>query len=175
MARPVEAGDRRPLPSMKRLVAMLLFVLGPVLVWGTPELTDTRGWLHLNGYTHHFDAPGANDNIFGVGFTWYDRRHGSPLAAWEGDVFRDSGRKLSAYVGRSWTFPLGDRIGAGLSAAVMYHHNFARQNRWRVLPVGFPFLEARSGSLKLRAYYVPPFRSRHDQQIAFQVHMPVWR
>lgn len=160
---------------MNRLAATLLFLLGAGVGRSAPEFIDTRGWLHLNGYTHHFDAPGANDNIFGAGFTWYDRRHGSPLVAWEGEVFRDSGRKLSAYLGRSWTFSIGDHIGAGLTAAVMYHQNFARQNRWRVLPVGLPFLETRSRSLKLRVYYVPPFRSRHDRQIAFQAQVPVWR
>src|SRR5437870_3587879 len=58
-----------------------------------PEISEARGWLHLNGYTHHFDAPGANDNLFGLGLTWYVQRFGSPAVAWEGDVFEDSGRK----------------------------------------------------------------------------------
>jgi hypothetical protein len=142
-----------------------------------PELTQTRGWLHLNGYTLHFDAPDANDQLWGAGFTWYKRRYGTTALAWEGDVFQDSARKLCAYAGASWTFnTFATRFGRpGLTAALMYHRNFARQNRACVLPVALPFWETGGERVKLRVYYIPPLRSRHDQQISLQLLVPFWR
>ncbi|HVS51803.1 MAG TPA: hypothetical protein VHD62_05555 [Opitutaceae bacterium] len=139
-----------------------------------PQADEARGWLHLDGYTHHFDAPGAESRILGVGFTWYVRRFGVPATAWEADLFQDSACKLSGYAGRSWTLPLP--LGnIGVTGALMYHRNFAAQNRWRVLPVALPFWELSGRTLKLRAYYIPPVRSRHDEQIALQVLVPWWR
>ncbi len=140
----------------------------------SPELTESRGWLHLNGYTHHFDAPGANDDLYGAGFTWYTRRYGPLATAWEADVFEDSGKKLCGYVGHSWTLPL--QFGSvGVTGALMYHRNFVKQTPTRVLPVALPFLETRGERVKLRVYYIPPVRSRHDQQISFQLLVPFWR
>jgi hypothetical protein len=139
------------------------------------QADEARGWLHLDGYTWHFDAPGANSRIFGLGATWYVRRFGRPATAWEADIFQDSACKPSGYVGRSWTFrlPLVGRVGA--TGALMYHRNFAAQNRWRVLPVVLPFWELNLRTAKLRAYYIPPVRSRHDEQVAVQLMLPLWR
>src|SRR5262245_16473477 len=101
------------------LPRLALVLLGCVTLGrAAPEFTQTRGWLHLNGYSHHFDAPDANDQLWGAGFTWYARRYGTTALAWEGDVFQDSGRKLCAYAGTSWTF--STRFGhPGLTAALM--------------------------------------------------------
>lgn len=152
----------------------LLFLGCVALAQAAPELTQTRGWLHLNGYTVHFDAPDANDQLWGAGFTWYTRRYGTTAFAWEGDVFQDSARKLCAYGGASWTF--ATRFGhPGLTAALMYHRNFAKQNHACVLPVALPFWEIGGERAKLRVYYIPPVRSRHDQQISFQLLVPFWR
>jgi hypothetical protein len=141
---------------------------------GLPEITDSYAMLHLNGYTHHFDAPGANDKLFGLGITLYDRRAGRVTMAWEGDVFFDSGNQLSGYVGRSWTLPLS--FGkAGVTAALMYHRNFLKQNNAGVLPVGLPYWETPGRSLRLRFYYVPGMRNASDHQIAIQLLAPLRR
>lgn len=138
------------------------------------EFTNTRVWLHLNGYTHHFDAPGANDDLYGAGFSWYARRYGRVVTAWEGDLFQDSGKRLCAYAGHSWSLPL--HYGSvGVTGALMYHRNFASQTRTCILPVAFPFLETKGARFKLRVYYIPPVRSPHDQQVSLQLLLPFWR
>src|SRR3954464_12176476 len=99
-----------------------------------------RGWIHLNGYTHHFAAPDANDNLFGLGATWYVQKWGKIARAWETDVFRDSGCKLSGYAGHSWTYRM-HYANAGVTGALMYHRNFSKYNRWSTLPVALPYAE----------------------------------
>ena len=138
------------------------------------EFTQARGWLHLNGYSHHFAAADANDQLLGFGFTHYRRRYGRVLPAWELDLFQDSARKLSTYGGHSWTVPF-ERFSVGATAALMYHRNFATQNQLRILPVAFPFIETRGTRLKARLYYVAPVRNASDQQIAVQIMFPLWR
>jgi hypothetical protein len=135
------------------------------------EFSDHRGWLHLNGYSHHFAASDANDRLLGIGFTHYRRLYGRVLPAWEFDMFQDSGQKFSAYIGHSWTVPF-EWFSAGITGAIMYHRNFAAQNKLRTLPVAFPFIETRGTRLKVRLYYVPPVRSASDQQIALQLMLP---
>jgi hypothetical protein len=138
---------------------------------GRPEAAR---WLHLNGYTHHFSAsPEANDNLFGLGLTWGERRSGRLAAAWETDIFRDSGRRLSGYVGQSLVYRF-NRVSVGATGALMYHRNFLKYNRWGVFPVGLPFVETRGDALKLRFYYVPPVRSPSDHQVAVQL-LAAWR
>src|SRR3954464_10992551 len=105
---------------MKPLLAALFLAACSPLCAANAEFTQTRGWLHVNGYTHHFDAPGANDQLWGAGFTWYTRTYGPMATAWEADVFQDSGRKLCAYAGGSLTTPT--RWGNfGVTGALMYH------------------------------------------------------
>lgn len=140
-----------------------------------PEFAADRGWLHLNGYSHHFAAPDANNKILGLGYTWYVRRYGARAVAWEADAFQDSAKKFSGYVGRSWTFRLGELGGVGVTGALMYHRNFKKQTSLGVLPVALPYLELRGRAMKLRAYYIPPVRDPNDHQIALQVMLPVWR
>lgn len=136
-----------------------------------PEFTQFRTWLHVNGYTYHFAAPGANDRLLGVGFTRYMPRRHFVIRAWEGDLFQDSGRRLSGYVGQSWTVPTR-LVSLGLTGAVMYHRNFASHNRLWTLPVAFPFLEAGGPRVKARLYYVIPARRASDQQVALQLMLP---
>jgi hypothetical protein len=151
-------------------------------IWIIPSATHAaveperwRGYLHLNGYTYHFAAPGTNDKLFGTGLTWYTQAWGRWLTAWEADVFQDSACKPSGYVGHSWTLPF--RFGSlGATGAIMYHRNFKTQNPYRVLPVVLPFAETTIyRGAKLRAYYIPPVRSRCDQQIALQLLLPFRR
>lgn len=153
---------------MKLAVLVLFAGVGNACAQENPA----RGWLHLNGYTHHFEAPDANDNLLGVGATWYVKKWGRIARAWEADLFQDSGRKLSGYVGQSLTYR-GRFANAGVTAALMYHRNFAKQNRWSVLPVALPYAELPLGKFSLRAYYIPPLRRGSDQQIAFQVLVPM--
>jgi hypothetical protein len=158
---------------MKLIPAAFLLTCAVTIARAAPEFSQTRGWLHLNGYTHHFDAPGANDQLWGAGFTWYTRTYGAMVTAWEADVFQDSGRKLCAYAGGSLTTPT--RWGNfGVTGALMYHRNFAKQTPMKILPVALPFWETRGERLKLRIYYIPPVRSRTDQQISFQLLVPFW-
>jgi hypothetical protein len=137
------------------------------------ELSGVKHWIHLNGYTHHFSAPDANNNLMGFGFTSRDQRFSRLSLGWEADVFRDSGCKLSAYAGRSVTYRFR-ACSVGVTGALMYHHNFAKQNRWGLLPVALPFIETGGDLLRARLYYVPPVRSVHDHQIAIQMLVP-WR
>ena len=159
--------------SMRSLAQVLLGLLLSCPLAQAEEVR-ARGWVHLNGYTHHFDAPDANDNVFGLGVTWHTRKWGRVVEAWEADVFRDSGYKLSAYAGYSWAYRM-PYLNAGVTGALMYHRNFARQNPWSVLPVGLPFLEMPRQNFSVRAYYIPPVRHRCDHQIAFQMLVPFAR
>lgn len=162
--------------SFARLTSLLfVWTMLPSIALAALNDDATRGWLHLNGYSHHFDAPDANDQLFGVGLTWYVKKFGRPVQAWELDVFRDSGRKLSGYVGRSWSLPLGRHALVGVTGALMYHRNFARYNNASIMPVGLPFLEVGNRAVRARAYYVPPLRKASDHQIALQVMLPLWR
>jgi len=153
---------------VKRLLLSLWFCAGIVPVCAQSEFTAHRGWVHLNGYSHHFAAADANDQLLGLGYTHYRQRYGRVIRAWELDVFQDSARKFSGYVGHSWTVPF-KHFSAGVTGAVMYHRNFAAQNKLKTLPVAFPFLETRGTRLKARLYYVAPVRRASDQQIALQL------
>ena len=63
-----------------------------------------------------------------------------------------------------------DSIGA-----IMYHRNFIKQDRACILPAALPFWETSGENLRLRVYYIPPVRSRHDHQVSFQLLLPFWR
>lgn len=148
----------------------LLFLGLLILPWRTAAgAEEGGGWVHLNGYSHHLNAANANGHLWGLGFTWPVKPYGSPATAWEGDVFRDSGRKLSAYVGHSWTWPLGRFAGVGITGAIMHHRNFAKYNAASLMPVGLPYLETKGRALRWRVYYIPPVRSPSDRQVAVQL------
>ena len=138
------------------------------------EPIAARGYLHLNGYTRHFSAPDANDALYGLGWTWYTQPRGRLLTAFEADIFEDSGRKLSAYIGYSWTatFRLAN---LGVTGALMRHRNFSPYNHACLLPVALPYGEFLVHGVKLRAYYVPPIRRKTDHQVAFQLMVPLLR
>lgn len=153
---------------VKHVVFFLIGLAFATRLGAQAEFTRHHGWIHLNGYSHHFAADDANDQLLGLGYTHYRRRYGPVIPAWEFDVFQDSGKKLSTYVGHSWTVPF-KHLSAGVTAAVMYHRNFAAHNRLSTAPVAFPFLESRSERLKVRVYYIPPVRRASDQQIAVQI------
>src|SRR5215212_6920637 len=82
-----------PMILIRRMFFLFVFVTWPASrdAYGA-DMARARGWLHANGYTHHFAAPGANDNILGAGFTWYTWRSENLATAWEAVVFQDSGR-----------------------------------------------------------------------------------
>jgi hypothetical protein len=165
-------GDYREIIMHRIFLTLLL--LGGVMNRAVAEEVRARGLLHLNGYTHHFDAPDANDNLFGLGATWYVKRWGRVARAWETDLFQDSGSKLSGYVGHSWTYRRA-YVNVGVTGALMYHRNFEKQNAWRVLPVGLPYAELPLRHFSMRAYYIPPVRNHCDHQIALQVLVPFSR
>lgn len=159
---------------MKRYGLMLFLLVGAASLRADQEFTANRGWLHVNGYSHHLAAPDANDALLGFGFTYYRRGYGRFLPAWEGDVFQDSARKPSVYLGHSWTMPTR-RVSFGVTAALMYHRNFAAYHSAGIMPVAFPFLETRGSRVKARVYYIPPIRKASDQQIAVQIMAPLFR
>lgn len=133
---------------------------------------ERRAWIHLNGYSHHFSADGANDRLWGAGFTLRrSDRHGL-RRAWETDVFLDSGRRPAAYAGQSWAVQRRP-VSFGATGAIMHHRNFSKQNRLKTMPVALPFLEFGSRAIKLRLYYVPPVRSPSDHQVAIQLLVPI--
>jgi hypothetical protein len=162
--------------AIRNLVVLLgAWSIGPIVSGRAAEAERSRGYIHLNGYTHHFAAPGTNATIFGTGVTWYTRSWTRLQTAWEADVYQDSAYKLSGYAGHSWTVPL--RFGSvGATGALMYHRNFAKQSPLRILPVALPFVETTVfRGAKIRAYYIPPVRNRCDEQIAFQLMIPFRR
>lgn len=162
---------RRPVhPPMRRLLFFLIACAVAAHLHAESEFAAHRGWLHLNGYSHHFAVDDANDRLLGIGYTHYRRLYGRVLPAWEFDAFQDSAKKFSGYVGHSWTLPLR-ALSCGVTGAIMYHRNFAAQNQLKTLPVAFPFVESRGTGLKVRAYYIPPLRRASDAQLAVQV---VW-
>jgi hypothetical protein len=156
-------------------VLLGLWSIGPIENASAAEAQRWRGYVHLNGYSHHFAAPGTNANILGTGVTWYTRSWGRVQTAWEADVFQDSAWKLSGYAGHSWTMPF--RLGSvGATGALMYHRNFEKQCPVGVLPVILPFAETTVfRNAKLRAYYIPPLRNKCDEQVAFQLLIPFRR
>jgi hypothetical protein len=162
----------RTVTVMSRWFTMFAAIASFATAHAAPE--TARRWIHLNGYTHHFAAPDANDQLFGAGLTWYAQPSQRLATAWELDAFQDSGRKLSVYLGRSWTRRF-DAANVGATAALMYHQNFRAHNRWRLLPVALPFVETSLGVFKARAYYIPPVRNRCDHQIALQLLVPFSR
>lgn len=125
-------------------------------------------WLHLNGYSYHLVAKDCNSFLYGAGLTLYSRDTGRYRTAWEGDVFADSARKLSIYGGYSAVWKFGV-LNAGATAAIMYHRNFHRENRFGILPVALPFVETGVRRVKVRIYYIPPVRRASDEQIAVQL------
>ena len=159
------------LPSILTLFCCA-WVACPIARSAPDETQRWRGFLHLNGYTYHFAAPGTNDKLLGTGVTWYTHAWGRVQTAVEADVFQDSAYKLSGYAGHSWTLPF--RLGSlGATGALMYHRNFESQNRYRILPVVLPFAETTVfRGAKIRAYYIPPVRNRCDEQIAVQLMIP---
>ena len=156
---------------MPRLFLLLIIACSEL---PAAEFTRTRGWLHANGYSRHFSADDANDRLLGLGFTYYTGRRGTWHTAWEGDVFRDSGRKVAGYVGYAWTRPT-NWVSFGVTAALMHHRNFAAHNSLRILPVALPFLETRGERIKARIYYIPPIRRPSDHQVAVQLLLPLLR
>jgi len=83
------------------MLGVLLAINGSLRASGDPEFTYHRGWLHLNGYTHHFEVHDANAKLLGGGFTWYSTKSGIVIASWTADVYQDSARKLSGL----WVVP----------------------------------------------------------------------
>jgi len=161
---------------MPRLVQFPLLALLLVGVARLGNATEDipRGWLHIDGYTYHVVAQNCNDLLLGSGITWYTRYDDRLQAAWEADAFADSARKLSAYAGYSVALPFHG-VAVGATAAIMYHRNFVAENRYRTLPVAFPFLEAGTRKFKVRLYYVPPVRRASDEQFAVQLLLPIWK
>jgi hypothetical protein len=157
---------------MRYLLLWFMIVLAPASAQG--EGPRPPRWLHLNGYSHHFVAKDANAQLFGVGGTWYRKSGGKILRAWEADVFRDSGGKLSGHLGHSWTYTMRF-VNLGATGSVMYHRNFASQNRWSILPVVLPYAEFPLRGSSLRLYYIPPVRDPDDHQLAVQLLIPIGR
>jgi hypothetical protein len=153
---------------MRSLLPLGLLFLLPACARAQEVFSDQSLWIHLNGYAHHMAAKDANDNLLGLGFTYYTRTSGRVLTAWEADGFEDSGKQFAGYAGYSWTVPTRI-VSFGLTAAVMYHRNFKAQNDLGVLPVAFPYLETRGKFVKLRVYYVAPVRKASDEQVAAQL------
>lgn len=156
-----------------RLVALAVLACVLTVRPAAAEEEEPTLWLHLNGHTTHFSGTARNDNLFGAGLTWVTTQEGRRRAAWELDAFEDSSCHLAAYVGRSWRYQL-DGCEVGLLGALMYHRNFERQTRLKVLPILLPMVEFGS-RIRVRAYYIPPFRDRRDEQIALQLLVPLGR
>ena len=162
--------------SLRRARRVLRWLVGlAASVVAAKAADEPAAWLHLNGYSLHFHAPDANPYLLGAGLSVPAKPWGGFQASWVADAFQDSGRKFSAYAGQAVTLPLGRGFDAGLTGALMYHHNFARHNRLSLLPVVLPFVDYRVGSWKLRTYYVPPVRSVSDHQVAAQLMIPLGR
>ena len=149
-------------------------VAGLTLTAGLAGAAETpKAWLHLSGYSVHFHAPDANPYLLGLGLSLPAKPWGAWRTTWVLNAFEDSDRKLSVFVGRALTLRCGSRVDLGVTAALMYHRNFARQNQLRLLPVALPFVDCDLGRWTLRTYYVPPLRSPTDHQVAVQLMIPL--
>ena len=155
----------------RRFFLFVLLFVGTILCSGA-DVTP-QAWVHIDGYTYHMVARDCNNLLLGSGLTWYTRDDEKLRTAWEADAFADSARKLAAYAGYSVGLPLR-AITIGMTGAIMYHRNFAAENRLRTLPVAFPFLEFEC-RFKVRIYYVPPVRRASDEQVAVQLLVPIGR
>lgn len=160
---------------MPRSILRLLW-LGLIVSrsFGQQAETPARGWIHVNGYTYHMVAHDANSELYGIGLTWYTHVTERYQTAWEADVFSDSAKKPSMYVGYSLAAPF-KYIALGATGAIMYHRNFEKENSLRILPVVLPFAEIGKNHVRVRIYYVPPVRRRTDEQIAIQLLLPIWK
>jgi len=61
---------------MKPFLTLLFAHLGAHLLSGQDVDQEPRSWLHVDGYSHHFAAPGANAALLGLGITRYEPRRG---------------------------------------------------------------------------------------------------
>lgn len=137
-----------------------------------------QSFLHLNGYSIHFDkrpAPGksVNDHLFGLGGSVEFDTHGPLIWGIAGDVFWDSREEVSAVLGPSCHYPFNDHVSVGGAAFLMYKTAFQRDYGFPILPVPLPFAEIGTERIRLRTYYIPPVRRPTDHQVVFQLRIPL--
>lgn len=59
---------------MSGLLFFLIAGLGAASARAGSEFATDRGWLHFNGYSHHFAADDANDRLLGIGYPFVETR-----------------------------------------------------------------------------------------------------
>ncbi len=135
-------------------------------------------FLNLNGYAWHFNKGDeseekVNDWPFGVGMTYELRRREDYIWTVDGDLFFvDSNRDFAAAAGSSifWRTPLVD---LGLRGGLLYKKNFEEDWGVPLGPVLFPVLQWELKYFALKVLYIPPVRKSTDQQLFFQVLIPL--
>lgn len=143
---------------------------------------DARGqkqwYLHLNGYTIHFDKrpePGdtVNDYLIGLGTSVRFQTDSDWVWGIAGDLFLDSNEEISGVIGPTVEYFLHERVTIGAAGFLMYKESFDRDYGFPFLPVPLPFVDFDLKRVNLRCFYIPPVRRPTDHQISFQLRIPL--
>ncbi|MEO0796555.1 MAG: hypothetical protein AAFX93_15400 [Verrucomicrobiota bacterium] len=127
---------------------------------------------HFNPELEPFEEP-LNDWTWGIGFNYELIRDPDFIWSVNADIVPfDSTRDFAADIGTSiqWHNPVVD---VGAQFMILYKRNF--ENEWGV-PVGpalFPYLQREFDFFALRMYWIPPVRKASDNQVIFQVMVPI--
>lgn len=152
----------------------------PTLDWDFRYKEDQPNFA-INGtiYAYHFNPDlewyeePLNEWTWGVGFTYELIRDPDYIWSVNADIIPyDSTRDFAADIGTSiqWHNPVVD-IGAQFM--VLYKRNF--ETEWGI-PVGpalFPYLHREFEYFALRMYWIPPVRAASDNQVIFQIQVPI--
>lgn len=135
----------------------------------------------INGtiYAYHFNPDlewheePLNEWTWGIGFTYELIRDPDYIWSVNADIIPfDSTRDFAADIGTSiqWHNPVVD---VGAQFMILYKRNF--ENEWGI-PVGpalFPYLHREFEYFAIRMYWIPPVRAASDNQVIFQIQVPI--
>jgi len=147
--------------------------------WGFKIRPDQPNlFLNLNGYAWHLNKGDeseeeVNDWPFGLGLTYELRRKKDYIWTVDGDLFFvDSSNDFAAALGSTilWRTKIVD-IGA--RGGLLYKQNFVDEWGFPLGPVLLPVLQRDFGYFSVKVVYIPPVRKSTDEQLFFQVLIPL--
>jgi len=135
-------------------------------------------FLNLNGYAWHFEKGDeseekVNDWPLGVGLTYELKRKKDYIWTVDGDLFFvDSNNDFAAAVASSILWRTGF-IDIGARGGILYKQNFVDDWGVPLAPVILPFLQWESRYFAIKVIYIPPVRKSTDEQLFFQILVPL--